>query len=181
MPEAAVISTGSGSGLAASIPGGTRTLVIGGAALAALAFVMLRGRGASAPADADPGDGDLSASANIALGQVAYEQRQAAGEDSMRDAELAGQLRGLESELSTQFGSLSGLLGGLQEQVSSVGGQVSAAHSGLSIQIRATSDPIFAEAYHRWLADPSAPEPWTVTGPPAEWSQPAEQSAEQAA
>lgn len=106
--NAATISTGGGGGGIASIPGGWRTVVIAGGALAALLAVLLqRGRGSSEPAaDAADPDAQLGPNAQLAIGQIAYDQRVAFGEASMRDAAMSAQLAGLASLWETSGNDL---------------------------------------------------------------------------
>lgn len=115
---AAVINAGGGGGggLAASIPGGTRTLVIGGAAAAAMLLVLVTRGGKGADAGDSASSGRLDASENIALGQVAYETRAAAGEASIRDAEIMAGISGLAGQLGT-YGSA---LGGLDDKLTTI-------------------------------------------------------------
>jgi hypothetical protein len=124
---AAVIQTGpGGSGGVASIPGGWRTVVIVGGALAALVAVVLqRSRGTGGASEGSNDVDGLSTSANIALGQVAYEQRAASGEASKRDAALSDALTagfaGLASQdaasmlaIGSQFDDVHAALGAFQ-------------------------------------------------------------------
>lgn len=95
--EAAIINTGgSGGGGGGGIPGGWRTIVIAGGAVAALIAVMMQKSGGGSSS----GPTELGTSANVALGQVAFEQRAAAGV-------LGGQLANLQSAFDTQAGQLS--------------------------------------------------------------------------
>ena len=106
MPDAAVINTGSGGGGAVGgIPGGWRTVVIAGGALAALVAVLLQKRGASG-SDGAASAGGLSTSANVALGQVAYNQLQAQGEARTAFADITGRLEDLQHSTDAGFGGL---------------------------------------------------------------------------
>lgn len=110
---AAVIQAGGGGGGVSSIPGGWRTVVIAGGALAALVAVLLQrsgGGGSSGDEGSNDVDG-LSTSANVALGQVAYEQRTASGEASRRDADLMDALNDAFSRLTGDVSNVHGLIG----------------------------------------------------------------------
>lgn len=102
--DAAVINTGSPGGVSA-IPGGWRTVAIGGGIVLALIAVVLQ-RGSAGSTGAAAPAGGLSTSANVALGQVAYEQRTAADEAKTRDAEMSGQLAKLSDLSNGAFASL---------------------------------------------------------------------------
>lgn len=104
--NAAMINTGGGGGGLSSIPGGWRTAAIGGGIVLALIAVVLQRSGSAGAVPAS--GGGLSTSANVALGQVAYEQRTAANESKTRDAEMSGQLANLLGLSTDAFAALWG-------------------------------------------------------------------------
>lgn len=104
--DAAVINTGGGGGGGGGLLSNWRVLAIGGGAVLALVvFVVQRGKsGGDGTAAGEAGA--LGTSANIALGQIAYDQTRISGEEAARDYELADQDSKRDDAILLALGSL---------------------------------------------------------------------------
>ena len=112
--DAATIQTdGGGESGASGLFKNWRVLAIGGGVVLALVVVLIQ-RGKSSGSSSSDSGGELSTSANIALGQIAFDQTRLAGEESIRDAALLDALKGgIGGILAGQQQSQEAILGGI--------------------------------------------------------------------
>jgi len=165
--DAAVIQTDGGGG-GFSVPN-WRILAIGGGAVAALVVVLIQSRKPVSNGQAESSAGALGTSANVALGQIAFDQTRIAGEQGVAMAKLSDALTGgISSILANQeknqgalLGSLAGLsqegldtrnqlwkgILGLSEQGTNQNDQQRALIKSLSWQILASYDPASAKIW----------------------------------
>lgn len=129
MPDAAVIDTGGGGGGGSPLSFITEHPIIAAAAVGSIigVVVLLRRSSSSDTGSASataPSGGQLSPSANIALGQVAYDVTQGFGQASIAAAQNAAQSQAGIDSITELLNALGTNVDGLSYDVSSTRAQI---------------------------------------------------------